>query len=123
MTVHLHRLLRRSRLHKLQFRRRLLHLVLLLVDEGVVADRLAHLEVLRLALVVHARQVLVHVAHFRESLLADWARVPGLKELCPQSFCTFHTSYLFVASSSPSPPCESAHIVVVLLVNVFFTAV
>ena len=86
MTVHLHRLLRRSRLHKLQFWRRLLHLVLLLVDEGVVADRLAHLEVLRLALVVHACQVLVHVAHFRESLLADWARVPGLKELCPQSF-------------------------------------
>ena len=123
MTVHLHRLLRRSRLHKLQFWRSLLHLVLFLVDEGVVADRLAHLEVLRLALVVDACQVLVHVAHFRESLLADWARVPGFKESYPQSFCTFHTSYHFVESSSPLPPCESAHIVVVLLVNVFFTAV
>ena len=89
----LHRLLRRSCFHKLQFRRRLLHLVLLLVDEGVVPDRLAHLEVLRLALVVLGRQVLVHVAHLGEGLLADWARVPGLKRVKSSKFLYFLTFY------------------------------
>ena len=88
---HLHRLLGRSCLHKLKFWRRFLYLVLLLVDEGVVADRLAHLEVLRLALVVHARQVLVHVAHFGKSFLADWTRVPGLKRVISTKFLHFLT--------------------------------
>ena len=73
----------------MQLWRRFLHLVLLLVDEGVVADRLAHLEVLRLALVVDACQVLVYIAHFRESLLADWARVPGLKRVISSKFLHF----------------------------------
>ena len=91
---HLHCLLRRSCLHKLKFWRRFLHLVLLLVDESVVADRLAHLEVFGLALVVLARQVLVHVAHFREGLLADWARVPGEK-----------SSYTFQLLLVPGFPC------------------
>ena len=57
---HLHCLVWRSSLHKLQLWRHFLHvLVLLLIDEGVVADGLAHLEVLRLALVVLVGQVLV----------------------------------------------------------------
>ena len=64
----------------MQLWRSLLHLVLLLVDEGVVADRLAHLQVLGLALVVLAGQVLVHVAHLGERLLADRTRVPGFKK-------------------------------------------
>ena len=74
--IHLHCLLRRSGLHKMQLWRRFLHLVLLLVDEGVVADRLAHLQVLGLALVVLAGQVLVHVAHLGERLFADRTRIP-----------------------------------------------
>ena len=99
----------------MQLWRSLLHLVLLLVDEGVVADRLAHLQVLGLALVVLAGQVLVHVAHLGERLFADRTRIPWGK-VFSSMHCTTIVSFACI-------PSEPAHIVVVLLVHVLLAAV